>query len=159
MCYRLRGQLHCSQVAISLITSGDESMLLYRKAALAAGAAVVLSVAIGAGSASAATKGNCTPYLSLTPSRTVHGSTIPRGFSYTVKYAGSSSGWSPSGSLRITAALTVAGASKGSVTGTASSTSVTTPVGTSSSLLGQTVKVEVNAYGPAGHVDCSKTIS
>jgi hypothetical protein len=110
---------------------------------LTAGTAIVEPTA-----ALADTKGNCTPYLSITGDKYS---------GWVIMYAGSSSGWSPSGSLRITATAYIDGAAYNSVTGTKTGTSVTTPVGRATSTAPSiTVGVKVVAHGPAGTVDCSK---
>lgn len=100
-----------------------------------------------ASAAAASKKGNCTPYIkSVLEGRDL----------FWVYWAGSSSGWSPSGSLRITATATVNGKDAGTVTGTETGTSVSTPVGgpykAGPSL---SASVKVTAYGPAGTVSCS----
>jgi hypothetical protein len=128
--------------------------------AVAAVLALIAGLSVAAGTpALAATeaKGNCTPYLSVTPGGVISlGSPEPVEV-YDVTWAGSSSGWSPSGSLRITATAYENGISIGSITGTEDGTSVSTPVGgpVPAPAAGAVFSVTVAAYGPAGKVTCA----
>jgi hypothetical protein len=128
-------------------------------AAAAAALALIagLSVAGGAPAYAATTaKGDCTPYLSVQLAGAESlGSPEPVEI-YHVTWAGSSSGWSPSGSLRITATAYENGISLGSVTGTQDGTAVSTPVGgpTPAVASDAVFSVSVTARGPAGQVTC-----
>jgi hypothetical protein len=128
-------------------------------AAAAAALALIagLSVAGGAPAYAATTaKGGCTPYLSVQLADVESlGSPEPVEI-YHVTWAGSSSGWSPSGSLRITATAAENGISLGSVTGTQDSTAVSTPVGGPVPTVASDAvfSVSVTASGPAGKVTC-----
>lgn len=137
------------------------SRLISLRILLAAIISVVFTVGIStaeATSAFAAQKGNCTPFLSVTPSTGK--------FVWVVRWAGSSSRWSPPGALHISATATwapTAGApmrSLGTVYGTTRGTSVSTSPGGPALIEGQQVKVtvKVTASGPAGTTGCSKTI-
>jgi hypothetical protein len=128
-------------------------------------AATALAITAGAAAAAgtpahAATpphKGNCTPYLSVTPGGELTlDSPEPVGI-FDVTWAGSSSRWSPPGSLRITATAFENGVPLGSVTGVNDSTSVSTPRGGPVPVVttGAIISVTVTAYGPAGKVTCS----
>jgi hypothetical protein len=129
-------------------------------AAVAAVLALIAGLSVAAGTpALAATeaRGNCTPYLSVTPGGVISlGSPEPVEV-YDVTWAGSSSGWSPPGSLRITASVYENGISIGSVTGTEDGTSVSTPVGgpVRAPAADAVFSVAVTAYGPAGKVTCA----
>jgi len=129
-------------------------------AAIAAALALFAGLSVAAGTpALAATeaKGNCTPYLSVTPGGVITlGSPEPVEV-YDVTWAGSSSGWSPAGGLRITATASENGVSIGSVTGTEDGTSVSTPVGgpVPAPAADAVFSVAVTAYGPAGKVTCA----
>jgi hypothetical protein len=135
-----------------------------RPKALAATAAAALALATAASAAGstpalAATeqKGGCIAYLSLAPGGVVNlGSPEPEQI-FTVTWAGSSSGWSPPGSLRITATASENGMPIGSVTGNREGTSVATPVGGPVPAVSADAifRVAVTAYGPAGKVTCS----
>jgi hypothetical protein len=127
--------------------------------------AMVLTIAAGAAAAvgapaHAATpphKGGCTPYLSVTPGGELTlDSPEPVGI-FDVSWAGSSSGWSPPGSLRITATAFENGVPLGSVTGVNDSTAVSTPRGGPVPVIttDAIISVRVTAYGPAGKVTCS----
>ena len=129
-------------------------------AAVAAVLALIAGLSVAAGTpALAATeaKGNCTPYLSVTPGGAISlGSPEPVEV-YDVTWAGSSSGWSPPGSLRITATAYENGISIGTVTGTQNGTSVSTPVGgpVPAPAADAVFSVAVTAYGPAGKTTCA----
>jgi hypothetical protein len=129
-------------------------------------AAAATAIAIAAGTAATVSpparaaalphKGGCTPYLSVTPGGDLTlDSPEPVGI-FNVMWAGSSSGWAPPGSLRITATAFEDGVPLGSVTGVNDSTSVSTtsggpvPVITTDAV----ISVTVTAYGPAGKVTC-----
>src|ERR1700733_6328865 len=117
-----------------------------------------LSVAGGAPAYAATTaKGGCTPYLSVQLAGVESlGSPEPVEI-YHVTWAGSSSGWSPSGSLRITATARENGISIGTVTGTKDGPAVSTPVGgpVPTAASDAVFSVSVTAWGPAGQVTCS----
>jgi hypothetical protein len=127
--------------------------------ALALALLAALSVAAGtpALAATKQAKGNCVPYLSVTPGGAVSlGSPEPVEV-YDVTWAGSTSGWSPPGSLRITATAYENGFTLGSVTGTEDGPSASTPVGgpLPSPAADAVFSVKVTAYGPAGKVACA----
>jgi hypothetical protein len=116
-------------------------------------ALIASALTVGAGIAPsstpafAATKGGCKPYLQVIPVFQ---------HIYDVKFAGSSSGWSPPGKLRITATVTIpeTGQTR-SVTGTKTGKSVATPVGELRvETIGISARLSVVAYGPAGKVSC-----
>lgn len=122
---------------------------------ITAGAAAVAGTAAHA--ATPPHKGGCTPYLSVTPGGELTlDSPEPVGI-FDVSWAGSSSGWSPPGSLRITATAFENGVPLGSVTGVKDSTSVSTPPGGPVPVIttDAIISVTVTAYGPAGKVTCS----
>jgi hypothetical protein len=133
------------------------------KFALAGAAVVMLSATAGAGTASAhalptmgktATaapadrQGDCAPYLSIRPDRR---------YGYEIRYGGSSSGWSPSGRLRITAVLMVDGNREGSVSGIGHGRRVDTPTGIDFRRSVRSATVSVRADGPSGSVTCRET--
>jgi hypothetical protein len=134
----------------------------YWKSALAGAAVVILSATAGAGSASAHElpgtgqtaaaapanrHGDCKAQLSIR--HHLHSG-------YEIRYGGSSSGWAPSGHLKITAVLMVDGQRMGSVSGTGHGTSVHTRTGTDVRRSMGSVMVKVTADGPAGSVSCQK---
>lgn len=138
-------------------------MTQHWKFALAGAAVVMLSASAGAGTASAheltamaktATaapadrQGDCTPYLSIRPERR-HG--------YEIRYGGSSSGWEPSGRLRITAVLMVDGNRVGNVSGIGHGRRVDTPTGIDFRRFVRSATVSVRADGPSGSVTCRET--
>lgn len=138
-------------------------MTQHWKSALAGAAVVLLSAMAGAGSASAHEltgmgktaaaapadrQGDCRPHLSIRHD--------PR-FGYEIRYSGSSSGWAPSGRLRITAVLMIDGHREGSVSGSRRGRSVDTATGTDFRRSVRSATVSVKAYGPAGSVSCRET--
>ena len=129
-------------------------------AAAAAALALIAGLSVAGGAtAYAATqaKGDCTPYLSVQLAGVESlGSPEPVEI-YHVTWAGSSSGWSPPGSLRITATAYENGISLGTVTGTKDNTAVSTPVGgpVPTAASDAVFSVSVTALGPAGKVTCS----
>jgi hypothetical protein len=133
------------------------------KSALAGAAVVMLSATAGAGSASAHEltgmakttaaapadrQGDCTARLSVRGDRRS---------GYEIRYSGRSSGWTPSGRLRITAVLMVDGRREGSVSGNGRGRSVDTPTGTDFRQSVRSATVSVRASGPAGSVRCQQT--
>src|SRR5260370_806350 len=106
-----------------------QRLLVAAATALAIAASAAAAVGTPAHAATPPHKGGCTPYLSVTPGGEVTlDSPEPIGI-FDVTWAGSSSGWSPPGSLRITAAAFENGVPIGSVTGVKDNTSVSTPPG------------------------------
>jgi hypothetical protein len=130
---------------------------LVAAAAAALALIAVLSLAGGAPAYAATTvKGGCTPYLSVQLAGTESLGTPEPAEIYHVTWAGSSSGWSPPGSLRITATAYENGIPLGSVTGTEDGTAVSTPVGgpVPAAASDAVFSVSVAARGPAGKVIC-----
>jgi hypothetical protein len=77
---------------------------------------------------------------------------------YEIRYGGSSSGWAPSGYLRITAVLMVDGHRDGSVSGVARhGRDVETSTGIDYRRSVGYATVSVRADGPAGSVSCRET--
>jgi hypothetical protein len=101
-----------------------------------------------AAAAPAARHGDCKAHLSIKRHS-------PSG--YEIRYSGSSSGWAPSGHLRITAVLMVDGHRVGSVSGTGHGTSVHTRTGTDVRKSIGSAMVSVKAEGPSGSVTCQAT--
>jgi hypothetical protein len=125
--------------------------------ALAITAGATAAIGTPAHAATLPHKGGCTPYLSVTPGGELTlDSPEPVGI-FDVSWAGSSSGWSPPGSLRITATAFENGVPLGSVTGIKDNTSVSTPPGGPVPVVttDAVISVTVTAYGPAGKVACS----
>jgi hypothetical protein len=122
--------------------------------------AVTLGVAFSVGASTvgttatafAATKGNCTPFLTATAS----GRGVVK-----IRWAGASSGWSPPGRLVINAKLFVGGTEESNNSGSKSdATSITLGPFATSLLIGPGVQitVHISATGPAGTVSCQKSV-
>lgn len=115
--------------------------------------AVAFALSIGtlgaAPPAFAASKGNCTAYASVASGGRN---------TWKLMYAGSSSGWSPSGNLSISVSGTYNGISLSTLHSSKTGTSVSTPPASRTvTAPSVTLKVSVRATGPAGTVTCSKT--
>jgi hypothetical protein len=126
--------------------------LILLAASLAAAFSVGASTVGTAAPALAATKGNCSAFASVTAAGRNE---------WKVRWAGSSSGWSPPGKLTIKTTPVIDGTTRGSQSGSKSdATSISigpfteTVLGASAS-----ITVHVTATGPAGTVSCSKSAS
>lgn len=114
-------------------------------------AAAGLGVAVTATPSIAASKGNCTPFASVSAGGRNE---------WKLSWAGSSSGWSPAGKLTIKVTPVINGVTGGTASGSKSdSTSITIgPISETILASSATLKVTVHATGPAGSVTCSKTV-
>lgn len=134
-------------------------MTQHWKSALAGAAVVILSATAVAGSASAheltgTAKTAAVPAADRHGTCKAHLSIKHDSHGYEIRYSGSSSGWAPSGHLKITAILMVNGGRAGSVSGTSNGSSVHTRTGTDSRKSVKSAMVSVKAEGPAGSVTC-----
>jgi hypothetical protein len=144
-----QGHTHLSRLCQRLLVAAATAIAITASAAAAVGTP--------AHAATPPHKGGCTPYLSVIPGGELTlDSPEPVGI-FDVSWAGSSSGWSPPGSLRIAATAFENGIPLGSVTGVKDNTSVSTPPGGPVPIVttDAIISVTVTAYGPAGKVTCS----
>lgn len=96
----------------------------------------------------AATRGNCTAYASVSAGGRA---------TWKLRYAGSSSGWSPPGNLSISVTATYNGIGLPSLHSSKNGTSVSTPAHSQTVTAATIVlKVSVKVSGPAGTRTCSK---